>query len=180
MAAGHCGKGVRPHRPGDTSPFGVACGDATGSEDRPLLASDPHRHPGGAAFNPSPATEEAPMSVSFYALSVPAGDTLALPVAHLEEINLCNGNARALLDLLGLLDPADPDAELCGWLPVGEFAERVALAEVTDPGTARAGFRDGRWHEVGADAAYFQGRLAELSELARAARELPAAAISWA
>lgn len=119
------------------------------------------------------------MSVSFTARTIPAGDTVAVPVDHLEEINLCNGNAYTVLDMLGLIDPSDPNPELCGQLPVAEFVERVALAEVTDPGTARAGFSDGRCIEVGADADYFRGRLAELSELARAARALPDAVVGW-
>lgn len=120
------------------------------------------------------------MSVTFTALFVPAGETRAFPVDHLEEINLCDGNAGLVLDLLGLIDRSDPEAELAGQVPVAEFAERVAVAEATDPGSARAGFDDGRWHEIGASADYLRGRLAQLAELARATREFPGAVLAWA
>lgn len=119
------------------------------------------------------------MSVSFTVRTVPAGETYAFPVAHLDEINLNDGNARLVLDLLGLHEPDTGAPMMWGLCRAGEFAERVAVAEATDPGSGRAGFDDGRWHEIGADGAHIRGRLSELSELARAARDLPDAVVGW-
>lgn len=126
------------------------------------------------------------MSVSFSARIRAHGDEWAMPVEHLEDLNVCNGNAAHLLGLLELRDASterEHDAELTGEVPATEFAERVALAEALDLAGARPGFTDGRWHEVGTSARYFQARLRDLSELARAARALTGDAgegvVSW-
>ena len=112
------------------------------------------------------------MSVSFSARFLADGDRTALPVAHLEDINLNQGNAALLLGLLEL-DLLGTE-EFVGQVAAQDFAERVALAEVHDLVGARPGFEDRRWTEVRSSAAYLRAKLSELSELARAALTLTA------
>ena len=109
------------------------------------------------------------MSVSFSARFLAHGADIALPVAHVEDLNLNQGNAALLLGLLELDRGHHAKYGFIGQVPARDFAERVALAEVCDLVGARPGFEDVRWTEVGSSAAYLRAKLHELAELARAA-----------
>lgn len=95
------------------------------------------------------------MSITFFS---PGGDP--------EGVNLANGNAAAILRLLGL--PVEPD----GVTPAEDFLGRILLAEAlldvaTDDEHGTPTVTDGRWTSCGRDPGYLAGRLAELQEIAR-------------
>ena len=125
------------------------------------------------------------MSVTFSARLLVPGDEWAMPVEHLEEVNLNNGNAVQLLALLELRGDwtGTHSSDLTGEVPAADFAERVALAAGLDLVGPRPGASDGRWHHVGASADYLLERLGDLGQLARSASALTTPAgtgvISW-
>jgi hypothetical protein len=119
------------------------------------------------------------MTVDFTARAVPAGETVAFPIEHLETVQLNQGNSETLLTMLGLWKPDSEAGPFWGECPAGEFAQRATLAAALDPGTPTPGFDDGRWHQVGSSAGHVAMRLGELAELAWAADQVPESLITW-
>lgn len=86
-------------------------------------------------------------------------------VAGGPEVNMANGNAAQILDLLGV-DDIDG-----GVLPAQDFLGRVLLAQALASATVddehgRPDFTDGRWYHGGRRPGYIAGKLAELHEVA--------------
>ena len=86
------------------------------------------------------------------------------------SVNMANGNAAQVLDLLGLAE------ECYGELPAEDILGRVLVAQgllgvATDDEQGRPEVRDGNWIECGRRPGYLAEKLAELHEIATWARE---------
>lgn len=93
--------------------------------------------------------------------------TFATPAPQAPALNMANGNAYRVMDLLGL--PVESVGECAG----EEFLARVllalALGEAAVDAAGRPNVVDGMWTDVGTAADYMAGRLIELHALAEAA-----------
>jgi len=93
------------------------------------------------------------------------------------QINMANGNAAALFDLLGLEFDGD-----FGEAPAEDFLGRVLLAQamldVTTDEHGRPDIEDGRWITCGRRPGYLAERLTHLHEIATWAREHDAV-VAW-
>jgi hypothetical protein len=94
------------------------------------------------------------------------------------QVNMANGNAVALVDLLGL----DFDGDF-GEAPAEDFLGRVLLAQAlldvtVDDEHGRPDVRDGNWITCGRRPGYLAERLAQLHEIATWAHEHDAV-VAW-
>lgn len=92
--------------------------------------------------------------------------TFAPTTAGGPEVNMANGNAAQVFDLLGLHFDGD-----WGEAPAEDFLGRVLLAQglldvATDDERGLPGFREGNWIECGRRPGYMADRLAQLHEIA--------------
>ena len=114
------------------------------------------------------------MSVTFAAEIVSPDGRNITEVPGSPEVNLANGNAATVLQALGLAERSDPDRDACGSVPAEEFAQRLAIAELADPGVGRATQvhplgGGSTLTAVGTDPGYLARRFADLDAVARAA-----------
>lgn len=86
------------------------------------------------------------------------------------NVNMANGNAAEVLDLLGY--PTDePEGEATAEDFLGRVLLALALLDVsTDDEHGRPTVHDGRWVEVGRRPGYLAERLHQLHEIATAAQ----------
>lgn len=94
------------------------------------------------------------------------------------ELNMANGNAAAVFDLLGLEFDGD-----VGEAPAEDFLGRVVLAQAlldvtTDDENGRPGYADGNWTTCGRRPGYLADRLTQLDQIATWAREHDAV-VAW-
>lgn len=91
--------------------------------------------------------------------------TFTTAANHGPTLNLSNGNAAQILDLLGL--PVEPD----GTAPAEDFLGRVLLAQAlaghaADDTRGRPAVREGNWTECGRRPGYLAEKLTELHQIA--------------
>jgi hypothetical protein len=108
------------------------------------------------------------MSITFF-VTAPRGP----------ELNMANGNAAQVMDLLGF----DRDWHEGGELAAEDLLGRVLFAQAllpvaTDDEQGRPEVTDGRWLWCGTRPGYLAGRLAELQELASWA-QAHRATVAW-
>lgn len=104
--------------------------------------------------------------------------TIAPAIPGGPEVNMANGNARQVLDLLGVTWDGDWDE-----VPAEDFLGRVLIAQAllpvaTDDEHGRPAVQERNWTECGRRPGYLAERLAELHEVATWAVEHQAA-VTW-
>lgn len=99
--------------------------------------------------------------------------TIRADQAGTPEVNMHNGNAARVLDLLGIAWDGD-----LGEATAEDFLGRVLLAQALagdDEGVPA--IEDGRWHVGGRRPGYLAGTLTELADIAEWARRAGAAVV---
>ncbi len=117
------------------------------------------------------------MSITFTAATCQDGIVDLTCRREAPEVNMANGNAAAVFDLLGL--DFDGDG---GETTAEDFLGRVLLAQAlldvtTDDEHGRPGHTDGNWITCGRRPGYLAGRLTDLHQIATWAIERDAVVV---
>lgn len=92
-------------------------------------------------------------------------------------VNVSEGNARPLLERLGLL--SENPSEVWGETAPEDFLGRALTANVGRDDSGVPSVTDGRWTDGGNREGYFEDRMTALATLARAAVDAGAQEVYW-